>query len=372
MKLIVLSSLFVIIASWNVTLHYNSIVIIMTLFLAVMYIKTPFTLDTETLFITLSFLLVFTIMHLANTTLHIDVNYESISKFIKKISFQYIFFVLMLFIFLKRRDTLIKSINIALTIFVSLWFLQLTTYYITGEYIDLLKPINGVEQRYQAYFMGSGGGPNIIRPTSVFNEPGTYAMTTLPLLILSYIDKRKITKLHIFTLVSYFASFSLFAMISATLFSLIIMMEQFEFKMNKKNIWIFTIFIFISTIVGIGLKTYFEVRFVTEGNTGALDLRGNIINYWFSLNSLSIIFGQGFAQTIFPLSVVDDTSLGFKLLYEYGVFSFPLFILMFYLSWGLPVFMLFLILLTKMSYMYYIFWFYFAALYIIHKKGSQL
>jgi len=334
--------------------------------------KNPFPLHQGTLFIMLWFLFVFIVMHMVNITLHFDVNYESISKYIKKISFQYIFFVLTLLIFLNRRDTLVKSINIALTVFVALWFMQLIVYYSTGEYIDLLKPISGVEQRYQAYFMGSGGGPNIIRPTSVFNEPGTYAMATLPLLILSYIDKRKITKLHIFVLMSYFASLSLFAMISATLFSLIVMMQKFEFKMNKKNISIFTLFIVIAIIMGIGLKTYLEVRFVTEGNTGALDLRGNIISYWFSLSSSEIIFGQGFAQTMFPLSVVDDTSLGFKLLYEYGIISFPLFILMFYISWGLPVFMLFLILLTKISYMYYIFWFYFAALYIIHKKDSKL
>lgn len=372
MKLETLSHLFIFILFWNVTIHSN-LMVILAIFPLLFYMRNPFPIQRNDVYFILLFLFLLAWMLLLNV-MHENMNYEAVSqRYLKKMIF---IFTLVLFIILfysQRKELLLKSINAVLTILVGLWLMQFVVYYTTGEYIDLLKPITGVEQRYQMYFGSDGtgisGGP--IRPTSVFNEPGTYSMAVLPLLILSYISKRRLTKLHLLTLFSFFASLSLFAIISATLFTFVVMLSKFNFKFTKKNVFFIFVFILIIILLVIGLDNYLTMRSRgSEGKIVGAAQRMYILDYWFSLDSFQILLGQGFGQTKFPNYVVNDSGLAFKLLYEYGIMSAPMFLFLFYISWGLPAFFLFIIFLTKTTYVTYLFWFYFAALYIIHKRTS--
>lgn len=370
MKLEILSSLFIFVLFWNVTIHSNMMVILsMTPLL--LYIGNPFPIKRSDAYFILAFLFIFAWMLLLNL-MHENINYEAVSqKYFKKMVFIFILVMFIILFYSRRKELLLKSIDIVLMLLVGLWFMQFIVYYATGEYVDLLKPITGIEQRYQMYFSSDGtgisGGP--IRPTSVFNEPGTYSMAVLPLLILSYISKRRLTKLHMLTLFSFFASLSLFAIISASLFIFVVTLSKFNFKFTKKNVLLIILFIIIMTLLIIGLDNYLTLR--TRGSQGEIvgaSQRMHILSYWLSLDSFQILFGQGFGQTKFPDYVVNDSGLAFKLFYEYGIMSAFIFIFMFYVSWGLPVFFLFIIFLTKMTYVTYLFWFYFATLYVIHRR----
>lgn len=301
-----------------------------------------------------------------------SVNDKIISRYIKKITMANVIFIFTLFFYKNRKDLLIKSIEYALWVFFGLLLMQLVLYYILGEYIDLLYPLTGAEQRYHVYFVKSAIGLDLIRPTSLFSEPGTYAVNTLPLLILSYISRRKIILLHKLLLGSYFATLSLFAIIIAVLFIIIVSVSKFELKLTIKNVASIFLFLLMFITIGIAVGQYLQFRFIAEGNTDAIGSRESIISYWLNLDSIGIIFGQGFAQGKFSNFTIDDASFAFKLIYEYGILSIPMFLLMIYISWGFPLYFFGIILLTKVNYMIYIFWFYFAALYIIHKKDSRL
>lgn len=276
-----------------------------------------------------------------------------------------IFVVGFIFLFYDKQQALLfKSINTALILFVSAWYIQLFAYYATGYYIDFLEPITGEAQRYQAYFTTSS---LFIRPTSLFNEPGTYAMATLPYLVLSYLENRKLTRLHYFTLVSYFLSLSLFAIVVAALFVIIVMLYKTltDSSVNKGKM--ITIFLIVSSIMLIGIKTYNDYRFNSAVNLRQVELRTNLIASWLAEDEISLLFGNGFDINE-KTADATDASLYFRIIYDYGVLSLPIFILCFYMAWGLPLFFTLVIFLTKISYFHYLFWYYMAALAVIKRK----
>jgi hypothetical protein len=269
----------------------------------------------------------------------------------------------------KQQKLLYDSIYYALLIFTAAWFLQFIVYYATGYYIDFLKPLTGVDQRYQAYFTSSA--INIIRPTSLFNEPGTYAMVTLPLLILNYLETKKLNRLHYFTLASYFLSLSLFAILEASLFIVVVMWTKiFAASQANKRKMIF-LFLTVTTILFSVVGLYNSLRFNSSTNLRQVELRTNLINSWRNENEMSLLFGNGFAINE-TTAAATDTSLYFRTVYDYGILTIPLYILFFYISWGLPLFFTLIVFLTKVNYMHYHLWFYFAALMILyHNKNSS-
>ncbi|WP_456323237.1 hypothetical protein [Hydrogenimonas sp.] len=357
--LTLLSTFFIISLTWHVSYPSNVLVFGLMTLIFLFYMKNPFPLYDKTINLLLCTILVIIFFLLINMTMYEDFSYLKINSYIKKMSFAIIIFTFVLFFYKDQVKLLIKSIEYALFFIVSLWYMQLIMYYVSGHYIDLLEPLIGQPQRYQAYFMSSVDF--IIRPTSLFTEPGTYAVNTFPLLSIIYIYYRKITKIQILTLISYFASFSLFAIIIATLYIIVIEFSSFKFELSKKNVIMF----FLLAIVLMGLERYLYFRFVLEHNVGAVGLREHIINYWLSLDSKGILLGQGNAQTRFLNYTVDDTSFLFKLIYEYGIFSIPFFIMLVYFYWGMPLVFLLIMFITKLTYLLYVFWFYLASVHII-------
>ena len=370
MYLSLLSTLTVIILTWNISGYSNKVVLMVTTIMSILYMKNPSPVPQKVIYFIFGILFIYIFWLCASIILHTYFNMEAIYVFMGHTFMRWYVFILLFFFYYRRKELLVKSIDNALILFVGVWFLQLTVYYISGEYLDFLKIFTGVEQRYQAYFM-LPGGLDLIRPTSVFNEPGTYAMGTLPLLILSYLDKRKMTKLHLFILLSYFFSLSLFAMISASLFSLIVLTSKLKFDkkilMSKKFIFL----VILLTAIILIVQSYLDFRFNSTVNNRQLDLRANVVSQWQFSREKEIILGQGVGQTVIPVGILADTSLLFKIIFEYGILSIPFFIFIFYFSWGLPAFFLLVILLTKMSYLYYVFWFYLAAVYIIDKEKEN-
>ncbi|MDD2367677.1 MAG: hypothetical protein PHQ90_00150 [Sulfuricurvum sp.] len=276
-----------------------------------------------------------------------------------------IFVVAFMFLFYdKQHQLLFTSINSALILFVFAWYLQFFVYYITGHYIDFLQPITGEAQRYQAYFSSSSF---FIRPTSLFNEPGTYAMATLPYLVLSYLENRKLTRLHYFTLASYFLSLSLFAIVVAAGFMIIVMLYKILIDPSINKGKMISIFLIVSSILLIGIKTYNDYRFNSAVNLRQIDIRTNVINGWLAEDEFSLLFGNGFDINE-KTADATDTSLYFRVVYDYGVLSLPLFILCFYMAWGLPLFFVLIVFLTKISYFHYLFWYFMAALMVLNQR----
>ncbi len=360
------STLFIIGLSWHVSMNYNIVVFPQLFILLIFFMKNPFPIDIRHIYILLAFISIFTFWSILNITIYDKVNFEVTDKFIRKALFGVIIMGFTFLFYGKRLDLLKKSIDYALWIILLLWFMQLIVYYTTGEYIDLLEPILGADraQRYQAYFIQASLPIDFIRPTSIYVEPGTYAVNTFPLLALSYLGHGKITNLHKGFLLSYFASLSLFAIIIATLFIVSVSFSKFEFKLNKKNIFL----LILLGIIFSGVLFYVQYRFINQGGTEQIGYRELVIDYWLSLDSYDTLFGLGNGQVVFDRTtpvLIEDVSFLFKLIFEFGIFSLPYLAILIYISRGLPLIFLFIILLSKVHYQIYIMWFYPAALVMI-------
>ena len=367
--LLVLSVGFFFGITWVVSFNFALVVIAPMILLAILFLGNPFPQPKNNIYIILAFIILFLFIFLINITLYNHIDYYYINEFLKKIVFTLSLFSFIILFYSSRKELLIKSIDYTLLIIVVLWYMQFVIFYSTGEYIDLLDPLpSGRPQRYQAYWIQSALPFEVIRPTSIYVEPGTYAVNTLPFLMLSFLYHEKLTKLHIFLLISYFGTLSLFAIIVASAFIFIVEISRFEFKFSKKNLLILVIF----ALIAIGIEQYLHFRFITEDNTGAVGLRENIIEYWLALDEMQLLLGLGNAQVVFERAAVEDASFIFKLIFEYGIFAIPYLLLMAYVSRGLPIFFLGIILITKLHYELYIVWFYFAGLHLIMEDKRSL
>ena len=348
--------------TWNVSINYNIVVFAPMLILIIMDPSRFSYLRKEYLFVIFTFLLLFLLWAVLNIVLHDNYDPLEVDRFVKVFILGLIIMVFTFLFYGEDKKLLLTSIDYALWAMVLLWWMQLIAFYTTGEYIDLLQLAGSVrEQRYQAYWVKSAFPIDLIRPTSIFIEPGTYAVNTFPLLVLSYLQHNRMTKLHILIILSYFGTMSLFAIIIGVLFIVLSQLAQFKFKLSIKNIF----FILLLLLMFFGVEQYLIFRFVEEGGTDQVGYRETIISYWFSLSGEEILMGVGAAQSIFAKSMVEDASFIFKLIFDYGVFSLPYIIVMAYLSRGIALLFFFIILLSKVHYQIYIMWFYAAALTIL-------
>lgn len=367
-----LSILFILMMSWHVSYNFKIIIALPMFALIAVSLYNPFPLREKSLRLVLSFIALFIFWALLNILIYEDVNFTETSLFIRKAITGIVIMIFVLYFYAPRIELLKRSIDYVLIIILTIWVIQLVGYYVTGEYLDILKAVPGSlhEQRYEAYFISAILPIDFIRPTSIYVEPGTYAVNTFPLLVLSYINHKKLTLLHKIILFSYFISLSFFAIIIATLFLLTLYISEFEFRLSKKNI----VFVFIFMIVTFSVIQYINLRFFESGGTEQLGYREIVLNYWFSLSSQDLLVGLGAGQTAFdnysdPILLEDATFL-VKLLFEYGIFAIPYFVLMMYISKGKTIFFFFIILLTKLHYQIYILWFYPAALYLLLAKDQ--
>ena len=354
-----ISTAFIIGLAWYVSINRN-IVVFLPMFLLLFYLRNPFPIQKKYIYTILTLVAIFLFWGLINITLYEKYDIARVDRFLKISIFGFIIITFLFFFYAKRRELLVKSIEYALWVMALLWLMQFLVYYTTGEYIDLLEPLVGADraQRYQAYWIRNALPIDLIRPTSIFIEPGTYAVNTLPLLALSYIVRQRITRLHIVVLFSYFASISLFAILIGTLFILFTQLSTFKFKLTKKNVFLFLLFSFLFTLV----TQYLYFRFVVQGGTDQVAYRESIMGYWLAQDSLGFILGNGVAQTAVKRVMVEDASFMFLLLFDYGIFALPYLIFLVYISWGLPLAFLFIILITKLNYSIYVVWLYIAAL----------
>jgi len=289
-----ISTAFIIGLTWYVSINRN-IVVFLPMFLLLFYLRNPFPIQKKYIYTVLTLVTIFLFWGLINITLYEKYDIARVDRFLKISAFGCIIITFIFLFYAKRRELLVKSIEYALWVMALLWLMQFLVYYTTGEYIDLLEPLVGADraQRYQAYWIRNALPIDPIRPTSIFIEPGTYAVNTLPLLALSYIVRQRITRLHILVLFSYFASISLFAILIGTLFILFTQLSTFKFELTKKNVFLFLLFSFLFALV----TQYLYFRFVIQGGTDQVAYRESIMGYWLAQDSLGFILGNGVAQT---------------------------------------------------------------------------
>ncbi|UOA20695.1 hypothetical protein DSM14862_03533 (plasmid) [Sulfitobacter indolifex] len=229
--------------------------------------------------------------------------------FSKRILFTPIYSILFLLLVKDSPKLLIRSIEILLKVFVALWFLQFFATYITGDFLDYLKILGIRAQKGSAYFLNGGiFGFKVWRPTSLFNEPGSYAAAVFPLLALDYYAKNKhLTRLHKLTLISFGLCLSAFAMLLASAFLIARSLERARQSPTKK-VW----FLITLLIILVPLYYYYEIRFVGNELRGGLEFRTTIFQDFWAQDLTSHLFGNSFTT----LEIIDSKTRVYRVILQ--------------------------------------------------------
>ena len=234
---------------------------------------------------------------------------------------------------LKFKDSL-KIVLITHCIF---FLFQFFWFLITGIFIDFLEPVTGEAQRafgggYEISFL-----PQFIRPTGLFNEPGTYATYVMLMLVL-YKDicviadsiKRKDLWIEMLAISTVLLSFSVFGYVYVILYVL------FSKRLKHASGFHFTVLVVIA-LGGLALFwEYFQQRFQFREDDSGLEFRlTGILSFFQNLNWLNVLFGRGFSADLVTWNgdaiVLQDIGFWFGLIYYFGIlglilFSFFLFV----------------------------------------------
>lgn len=284
------------------------------------------------------------------------------SEEILKIFYGLIVHLLIVCIFSNRAELLIKALRYSLFVLVIFWWLQFTVYFINGYYIDPLDLLGIRQQKYSAYFLlESSKFSWLVRPTSLFNEPGTYGSIVVLLMGLIYLYSRKVSILLILGIVSLFASLSTFSIIGGILFCGYVLIDRYSSA--KKKWFLF----FIGMVLVLGMVNFIKFYIALRSDKGygyvGLDQRIQIINVWISASLWDKIIGLGLPSKDLYL---EDSSLAAYLLIGFGGFSIPIIYSLYLYARNTANFILFsIIFLMKISLINYAFFATSAALLVV-------
>lgn len=258
----------------------------------------------------------------------------------RKMLFAFFYHTILFMLFSKNRIVLKKAINYTLWVIVGFWWIQAIIYYGSGYYLDPLNLLGIREQKEAAYFLkGISYQMDVLRPTSFYNEPGTYGSTMIMLLVVHYLIDRKIKFLHIAALVSLVLSLSAFSILAGSAFLLLLIIDKVVTGVaNKKCVWMMVggvVFFIVFQI----MKSYIEMRTtVVQGFVGA-QYRISLLQDWLSFPMLRKVLGSGlfadeinmWSATSFPITffgpsirILGDMSFAFYLVSTVGIGLIPL------------------------------------------------
>ncbi len=276
------------------------------------------------------------------------------------------------FVFLKGDiNKLEKMIKYVIIFNLSMFFLQFIVVFPTGYYIDPLRMITGEPSRY-------GGGMvipligQVYRCTGFFEEPSTYAGFIVVLLASKLYLNPKVDKVVLLAAASIILSFS----VAAIAYGLLIIGY---FLLRSKPSYLKYILFILSPVLVAAVVSIALDRLTSQGGN-AQDIRDNLNTMVFAQQLPILIFGNG-ALGIMPAAAYVMNSTG--AIYQLGIASLNdngmwLFFIIKFGFVGLVVItsylffktkstlnriMLLVILLTKLSFLYFGFVFYFFLIF---------
>lgn len=95
-----------------------------------------------------------------------------------------------------KQEQIEPAIHILLLFHVGFFSAQACKYLIYGYYIDPLSGVTGEASRYLAESITMSTSVFSMRPTGLYQEPSNYAAHILPLALLYYIRKDRLTQLE--------------------------------------------------------------------------------------------------------------------------------------------------------------------------------
>lgn len=279
------------------------------------------------------------------------------------------------FLFMNFRTSILKAIDYSIFLLAFIFLLQYFIYYATGSYLDVLHIFGGRESKFEAYSGLNLSYTNLIRPTSIFNEPGTYCSYSFLLLMLSYFNHKRVKLVHVIVLITYLLSLSAFGLLIALLSSLLFFIREILRRRREgKSILLygFTLTPFIYGLV-IFFKNYFVQRFVAGNNQGGAELRFDTMDIYSSQSFYDRMFGLTFGFNRLETFQIQDASLFFSIFFYFGIFAMPIiFILFKHFRFNFVILITFIIVgLTKINFTSYSLWLFIIAAPLLYVQTTQ-
>ncbi|WP_318456154.1 hypothetical protein [Photobacterium leiognathi] len=207
------------------------------------------------------------------------------------------------------------AIDFVLWISVSVWVYQFISLYATGTAIDPIGIITGIPARMESppYLPFK-----LWRPAGLTWEPGTYATFMSLLLYSSYLINKKVKIIYVLTVLTFFLSLSVFAVIFGAIFICAI---SKEYLLKNKLVLILFLF-FILLFVDLVFKDYILYRFVdSKTDDKSLLIKQYAVHYWINQDIYRQLFGSRFSHNDCNC-LVRDSTLFFNMIYTFGVSGF--------------------------------------------------
>jgi hypothetical protein len=244
----------------------------------------------------------------------------------------YFYAVVLVLCLVERRHLLLTTCESVLWVFVIGFFVQLIVYYFSGYYLDLRYYVSGAEAKLgdQEVLNALWGVPDgVTRVTSFFNEPGTFASIASQLIIISFLSRKRLSLLHILSVLALVLTFSTFGLLLAILICVFIAL--FYFKQFKRNPYMMSIYasaalVFFYLLFAFA-STYVSGRFVdNQKNDGGWSFRQAWLDAWFDAGLTEKLFGLGIGLADKRYAIeggvfIQDIGLWFHAMVSLGVFS---------------------------------------------------
>lgn len=197
-------------------------------------------------------------------------------------------------------DMLRAVVNTVLAVFVTSFLIQLSVFYLTGVYIDLREFLGGGESKIgDASVLSSLWGlpSGLVRATSFFNEPGTFASVLIQLLLISFVAEGRYRLLHWLAVSCLFLTFSTFGIMQGVFFifySGIARMTMREGRLVGRMLLAVAVFS-VAVISLFFAIDYVEGRFITNHkNDGGFGFRIAWLEHWLDSGLFAQLLGRGF------------------------------------------------------------------------------
>jgi hypothetical protein len=289
---------------------------------------------------TINLILMYSLCCLATT---FKSEYDDYSYVVSTKSYFVPFFVL-LFLILDRfkafQLTAINSLKWMLILFITIFYLQIIVFLLTGQYLDFLSLV-GIRESRTNFYLSIFGITDFVRCTSLFNEPGTYcsyiAVMIATAINCDVISVKENKKLIVSAIASMILSFSGFGIVLAVLIILALYRQSLHdaSRTIKSKLTILLVGFFLVSAAVAFATTYFESRIQENGEqkSGVL-FRAVLIENFTSSPIKEKLFGRDFNQRAIKISSYEDYStypedlgLWFFWLYWYGLFFLIWFII---------------------------------------------
>lgn len=257
----------------------------------------------------------------------------------------------------------VKAIEFSLVFNSVFFFIQFILLYSIDYHLDMTLIIMGIEGRIS--------GPPIAdfvlwRPSGLTFEPGSYATYIAPLLFLSYLYRKQVTKLHLVVLFTFALSISLYAYLFIFLFFLsasatIIKNNKFFLLMLIMSLLVFSGFVY----------EYLSWRFFSGRSDLSLNVRFESVDFILNADFLRIFTGSFFGFNDCDC-LIRDTSLLFNLFYTFGFLGIVIPIsLLVYVNNYVSRILLLAIFLSKIPMFAPIFWFFMFGICILGRRAHE-